>query len=148
MQEKAYEAVKDQAGPCGITCGSCVLGNGTIAETAGKAKTYIQGYGIKEWAPMVPGGAELNWEETEKALDWMSKNSYCPGCEKGGGPPDCSIRACANEKSIELCSQCDELEGCGKYDWLGGHAAVLKQTLKENKGKTKEQFIADALGSQ
>jgi len=25
---------------------------------------------------------------------------------------------------------------------------VLKQTLKENKGKTKEQFIADALGSQ
>jgi len=100
MQEKAYEAVKTQAGSCGITRGSCVLGNGTIAETAGKTKAYIQGYGIKEWAPMVPGGGELNWEETEKVLEWMNKYSYCPGCEKGGGPPDCSIRTCANEKDI------------------------------------------------
>ena len=43
MQEEAFNIVKDQAGPCGITCGTCVLGNGTIAETAGKTKSYIAG---------------------------------------------------------------------------------------------------------
>jgi hypothetical protein len=138
MQEEAFNTVKDQAGPCGITCGTCVLGNGTIAETAGKTKGYIAGYGIKEWAPLVPGGAEIDWAETEKALEWMTKYAGCQGCEKGGGPPSCAIRPCANEKGIQLCSQCSELDGCRKFDWLGDYAATLKETLNENKGKTKE----------
>jgi hypothetical protein len=145
MKEEAFNTVKDQAGPCGITCGTCVLGNGTIAETAGKTKGYIAGYGIKEWAPLVPGGAEINWAETEKTLEWMTKYAGCQGCEKGGGPPDCAIRLCANEKAIQLCSQCGELDGCKKFDWLGDYAAVLKQTLSQNKSKTKEEYIADAL---
>lgn len=145
MKEEAFNIVKDQAGPCGITCGTCVLGNGTIAETAGKTKSYIAGYGIKEWAPLVPGGAEINWAETEKTLMWMTKYANCQGCEKGGGPPDCTIRLCANEKSIQLCSQCGELDGCNKFDWLGDYATGLKQTLRDNKSKTKEEYIADAL---
>lgn len=148
MKEEAFNIVKDQAGPCGITCGTCVLGNGTIAETAGKTKSYIAGYGIKEWAPMVPGGAEINWAETEKTLEWMTKYANCQGCEKGGGPPDCTIRLCANEKGIQLCSQCGELDGCNKFDWLGDYATVLKQALRDNKSKTKEEYIADALKSQ
>ena len=147
MQEEAFNTVKDQAGPCGITCGTCVLGNGTIAETAAKTKSYIAGYGIKEWAPLVPGGAEIDWTETEKTLEWMTKYAGCQGCEKGGGPPDCTIRSCANEKGIQLCSRCSELDGCKKFDWLGDYATALKQTLKENKGKTKEEYIAEALKS-
>jgi hypothetical protein len=147
MQEEAFNTVKDQAGPCGITCGTCVLGNGTIAETAGKTKGYIAGYGIKEWAHMVPGGAEIDWAETEKTLEWMTKYANCQGCEKGGGPPDCTIRSCANEKDTQLCSRCSELDGCKKFDWLGDYATVLKQTLRDNKSKTKEEYIADALKS-
>jgi len=145
MQEEAFNIVKDQAGPYGITCGTCVLGNGTIAETAGKTKSYIAGYGIKEWAPMVPGGAEIYWAMTEKTLEWMTKYANCRGCENGGGPPDYAIRLCANEKGIQLCSQCGELDGCKKFDWLDDYATVLKQTLRDNKSKTKEEYIADAL---
>jgi hypothetical protein len=145
MKEEAFNAVKDQAGPCGIVCGACVLGNGAIAETAAKTKSYITGYGIKEWAPMVPGGAEIDWTETEKTLDWMTKYAGCLGCEKGGGPPDCAIRLCANEKGFQLCSQCGELDDCGKFEWLGGYAATLKDTLSQNKGKTKEELITEAL---
>ena len=52
---------------------TCVLGNGTIAETAEKTKEHITGYGIKEWAPMVPGGKDINWIETEKTMDWMTQ---------------------------------------------------------------------------
>ena len=51
MQEEAFEKVKLQVGPCGITCGTCPLGNGTIAETSKKTLEYVNGYGIKEWAP-------------------------------------------------------------------------------------------------
>jgi hypothetical protein len=145
MKEEAFNTVKDQAGPCGIVCGACMLGNGTIAETAAKTKSYIAGYGIKEWAPLVPGGAEIDWAETEKTLEWMTKYAGCQGCENGGGPPDCAIRLCADDKNIQLCSQCGELDGCKKFDWLGDHAAALKQTLDQNKGKTKEEYIADAL---
>jgi len=67
---------------------------------------------------MVLGGKDINWIETEKTLDWMTQYATCFGCEKGGGPPDCAIRTCADDKGYQLCSQCDELDDCSKFDWL------------------------------
>ena len=90
--------VKNQVAPCGITCGTCELGNGTAAETAKRIIELINSVGIKDWSPSVPGGSDLNWEATEKTLGWMTKYAYCAGCERGGGPPNCAIRMCANEK--------------------------------------------------
>ncbi len=137
--------VSNQVAPCGITCGTCDLGNGTAAKTAKKTLDLINGIGIKDWAPMVPGGAVLDWTATEKVLDWMNKYAYCAGCEKGGGPPDCAIRLCANEKGYGLCNQCDEFADCTKFDWLGGFAATLKEKLAGYGDKTKEQIAAEAL---
>ncbi|MEE9509476.1 MAG: DUF3795 domain-containing protein [Candidatus Bathyarchaeia archaeon] len=145
MKEEAYNNVKDQAGPCGITCGTCVLGNGTIAETAEKTKEHITGYGIKEWAPMVPGGKDINWIETEKTMDWMSQYATCAGCEKGGGPPDCGIRSCATEKGFQLCNECSELADCNKFDWLQDYAKTLKTNLNESKGLSKKEYIEKQL---
>jgi len=112
-------SLENQVGPCGITCGTCFLGSGTMAKTMGEASHYINMSDIKEWSSQVPGGSEINWVETEKALDWMQKYAYCAGCEAGGGPPDCSIRLCAFERGYELCSQCNELDTCEKFDWIG-----------------------------
>lgn len=42
--------VKKQVGPCGITCGTCFLGDGTMAKTMAEANKYINMSGIKEWA--------------------------------------------------------------------------------------------------
>jgi hypothetical protein len=145
MIDEAYNKVKNQLGPCGITCGSCVLGNGTIADTATKTKEFINGYGIKEWAPLVPGGKELNWQETEKTLDWLTQYALCNGCEQGGGPPDCTIRTCANEKNHSVCNQCDELEKCEKFDWLKDYGTILKNTLSENIGLSKQEYIKKQL---
>jgi hypothetical protein len=136
--------VKDQVGPCGITCGTCFLGNGSVAKSAKTTFDYINMIGIKEWAPMVLGGSDLDWEDTEKALNWMTNYAFCEGCEKGGGPPNCAIRICAKSKEFELCNECDELGNCTKFDWLGEGAASLKQNLKENKGKTKQDFVKQA----
>ncbi len=145
MEKEAYNHVKGQAGPCGITCGTCVLGNGTIAITASKTKEHILGYGIKEWAPSTPGGKEINWVETEKALDWLIQNANCRGCENGGGQPECVIRNCANDKGYQLCNECNELDTCKKFDWLGDYSKTLKEILKNNKGVIKKDFIKKQL---
>ena len=137
--------VKKQVAPCGITCGTCDLGSGTAANTAKKTLELINGIGIKDWSPAVPGGSELDWPATENTLEWMTKYAYCAGCEKGGGPPDCAIRLCAKEKEYSLCNECEELEGCTKFDWLGDYSKTLKGKLEGYRGKTKEEIVAEAL---
>lgn len=139
--------VKNQVGPCGITCGTCFLGSGSMANSAKTTSEYINMSGIKEWAHMVPEGSELNWNATEKTLNWMTNYAFCAGCEKGGGPPNCAIRLCATEKGYELCNQCEELDDCSKFNWLGEGVAGLKQKLKENTGKTKSLIAKEALES-
>lgn len=141
--EKSF-SVETQVGPCGITCGTCFLGNGTMAKTMGEASQYISMSGIKEWSPLVPGGSDIDWVETEKALDWMKKYAFCAGCEAGGGPPDCTIRNCASEKGYELCNQCDELDTCEKFDWLG-EVDGLKDKLRQNNGRSKLEIAREAL---
>jgi hypothetical protein len=144
MTKEAMENIMNQAGPCGIVCSSCPLGNGTIAETARRTVDFIRDYKILEWAPFVPEGAEVDWAQVARGLDWMTKYTLCAGCEMGGGPPDCTIRICARERGYELCSLCDELETCARFDWLGDHGTRLKETLKRSRGKSKEEYIEAA----
>ncbi len=137
--------LRNQVAPCGITCGTCVLGNGTITGAAEKMITYINDYGIKDWAPNLPEGSEINWDDTQKTMEWLILNASCSGCEAGGGPPDCAIRICSGEKEITLCNMCEELEDCTKFDWLGDYSEVLKAKLETYRGKSKEEIVAEAL---
>ena len=136
--------VNNQIGPCGITCRTCFLGNGSVANSAKKTLDYINMLGIREWASFVPEGSDLNWDEAEKTLNWMTKYAFCVGCEKGGGPPNCGIRICAAEKEYDLCNLCSELDECTKFDWLGEGAGTLKQNLKDNIGKSKKDLVKQA----
>ena len=77
MLKEAFEVVRDQMGPCGISCGLCNLGNGTIAGTAMKLKESLKFYAVPTWAPAVPGGSELNFDHLNRALDWISSNVVC-----------------------------------------------------------------------
>jgi hypothetical protein len=138
--------VKDQVGPCGITCGTCFLGDGSVANTAKKTLEYISMSGIKEWAPLVPEGEGLDWVGTEKVLSWMTKYAFCSGCENGGGPPDCAIRNCANQKGYQLCNECSELTSCTKFSWLGESSDKIKQVLLDNPDKNKSDFVNMARG--
>jgi hypothetical protein len=139
--------VKGQVGPCGLLCEECVLGNGTIAETAKKTNEYIQNYGVKDWGPSIPGGADIDWEKVEKGLEWMNTYCNCVGCEKGGGAPDCSIRICANEKNYELCNECTDVKTCNKFNWLGETGNELRNNLALAKEKTKKDWITEKRGS-
>lgn len=140
MNEK-QSISKDQAGPCGIVCGACTLGSGTVAETAGQTKKSIVDCQIPSWAPFVPGGEAIDWAAVDRALTWMETYARCAGCENGGGPPDCTIRICAREKGYDLCSSCEELEECTRFDWLRDHGQQIKERLMQCRGLSREEYI-------
>jgi len=145
MLKEAFDQVKDQMGPCGIACATCDLGNGTVAETAAKLGQYLGMYSVREWAPMLPGGSDIDFDQLDKNLGWVKTYTRCFGCDRGGGPPDCAIKACAGDRGHEICSQCPDLEGCTKFDWLGDYANQLKEKLKAAEGKTKQELISEAV---
>jgi thiol-disulfide isomerase/thioredoxin len=84
-----FENVKNQIGFCGIWCGSCRGGNGTVIELAKMFKGLIQRDAVERYAP------KFDFDEFMKGLSSMSAIYSCPGCQKGGGIPDCKIRICA-----------------------------------------------------
>ena len=45
--------------PCGILCGSCPLGSGAVAESAGRTSKHIADCQIPMWSPFVPGGEAI-----------------------------------------------------------------------------------------
>lgn len=132
---------QNQFGPCGILCGSCPLGSGAVAESAGLTRKHITDCQIPMWSPFVPGGEAIDWATVDRALDWMTTYARCAGCRNGGGPPDCAIRICARERGYELCSYCPDLEGCTRFDWLGKHGQEAKEKLKEGRGLSREEDI-------
>lgn len=138
---EAQEIIKGQAGPCGIICVSCPLGNGAVAESASRTRKNIVDYKIAMWSPFVPGGEAIDWAAVDRGLDWLEKYAVCAGCGNGGGPPDCTIRICARERGIDLCNSCPDLEGCTRFEWLQEHGSQLKEMLMEGRGLSRDEYI-------
>jgi len=107
LRTEAFENVKNQIGFCGIWCGSCVVGNGTLRELTKKYETIIKNYDLEGWAPK-----DFDFKEFAKGLMSIQTMPLCPGCLKGGGRDNCEMKACASNKSINDCSECDQLEAC------------------------------------
>jgi len=59
VEAKAFENVKNQIGYCGLWCGSCVVGNGTLKELTKRYEHIIGGYGVNEWAAKDFDGKEF-----------------------------------------------------------------------------------------
>jgi hypothetical protein len=129
MQIEDYSIVKDQVAPCGLRCGECNLGNGTVAETAINLRKYIQTYDLPSWADQLPGGVDIDFKQFDNNLIWVGTYLKCPGCLRGGGSPECPIRLCSKEKGFSSCAQCDELKACIKFNWLGEKGEMLKSKL-------------------
>ena len=133
MLPEDYAIVKDQVAPCGIRCGECDLGNGSVAETAINLMKYIQRYDLPSWAHELPGGKDIDFRQLDQNLIWVGKSLRCPGCLEGGGSPDCPIRICSKEKSLFSCAQCIDLKACTNFNWLGEKGETLKNKLAESR---------------
>jgi hypothetical protein len=103
----AFENVKNQLAYCGLWCGSCSFGNGTVNELARKCAKTITDYGANEWGPK-----EVDYEVMLKGLSIISKMEPCRGCLKGGGRTNCEIRSCASKKGVTECVECGSKEAC------------------------------------
>jgi len=108
------ENVKEQVGFCGIWCGSCVIGNGTLQELSRKYSAILRDYGLSEWGPK-----DFDYGEFSKGLASLERVPVCRGCRQGGGREACEIRACATSRSVESCSECPARDDCP-------HAALLE----------------------
>lgn len=128
---KAFENVKNQIGYCGIWCGSCVRGNGSIQELARRFEEIANNQDLKRHAPK-----DFDFEEFLKGLASLQKMSLCPGCRRGGGPLTCKVRVCALVKGFRDCSQCDQLTECKNFDQLEKTHPGIKEDLAEIKGRS------------
>ena len=113
MSIKAFDNVKNQIGYCGIYCGSCVVGNGTLKELTKRYEEIIQKYGLKEWALK-----DCDFQEFSKGLASIQAMPLCQGCLKGGGRDNCEMRICASNKKTNDCSECDQPEACRNREIL------------------------------
>lgn len=46
---KAFQNVRRQIGACGIWCGSCIAGNGTLRELTRTYRELTTSYSLDEW---------------------------------------------------------------------------------------------------
>ena len=129
MLTEDYAIVKDQVAPCGLRCGECNLGNGSVAETAINLMKYIQAYDLPSWAHELPGGVDIDFKRLDQNLIWVGRSLKCPGCLRGGGNPDCPIRLCSKEEGLSSCAQCADLKACTEFNWLGENGERLKSRL-------------------
>jgi hypothetical protein len=129
MLPENYAVVKDQVAWCGIRCGECALGNGSVGEAALNLSKYLKQYDVPSWASETPDGKDVDFNQFDRNLLWVQRSLKCPGCLNGGGSPACPIRLCAKEKRLSSCGQCADLESCAKFDWLGKKGEMLKAQL-------------------
>ena len=104
---QAFENVRDQIGFCGIWCGSCIVGNGTLQELTRRYKELIAVYGLEEWGPK-----DFDYKELLKGLGSIQNTPVCAGCLKGGGRENCEMRFCASSRGVTGCYTCREIAVC------------------------------------
>lgn len=107
VKTSAFSKVKDQVGFCGIWCGSCVVGNGTLKELTARYRKVIRDYDLEKWAPNT-----FDFNEFLKGLETIEATPSCAGCRKGGGWDTCPMRGCVKERKISDCAECDDQTAC------------------------------------
>ena len=139
MQTEPFENVKNQIGFCGLWCGSCVVGNGTLKELTRRYEHIIRGYGVTAW-----GAKDFDGKEFLKALESIQALPTCQGCLKGDGNEECKIRPCAMNKKIPDCNECNEPTTCKNPNELKNvrtGALQVGMTLKTDKDKEDRQQL-------
>lgn len=134
MEAKAFENVKNQIGYCGLWCGSCIVGNGTLKELTKKYEELINGYGINKWGAEEQG---FDGQEFMKALQSIQNIPVCRGCLKGGGATNCKIRPCTSNRKLADCTECEQFVICENREALQKvrtGALAVGMLLKTGKG--------------
>jgi hypothetical protein len=115
MGREQFESVKGQIGRCGIWCGSCVVGNGALAELTRRCERLLDVYGLRDWGPK-----NFDYDQFIRGLRSIQQMVPCPGCLKGGGRDACELRSCVATRELSDCCDCGDRRSCP-------HAAQLEK---------------------
>lgn len=138
------------AGYCGLYCGACDIYQQRISQSGSELKNVLDAYGFNEIAKQVPGLED--YETFYKVLDnIITIFGQCPGCQKGGGDPQCEVRRCCREKGYKSCAECpsapcETLKNyVGSYsNWMENFQEIkkigLKQWCKKQQEKVNKGF--------
>jgi hypothetical protein len=137
MAAGGFENVKRQVGCCGIWCGSCIVGNGTLQELARRYEHLVRAYGLDDWGPQ-----DYDFDQFVAGLESMRSMPLCPGCWMGGGRENCELRACASSKGLNGCNQCRETATCEHSEILEHmRAGALEAGLFANREDVDSQLL-------
>jgi len=118
LQEKTESDVNpvELAAFCGLYCGACDIYQKRISKAGNELKKVLDALEFESFASQVPGLE--NYGAFYKTLDTLIMFfGQCAGCQKGGGPPQCQIRACCREKGYQTCAGCDSYP-CEKVKYI------------------------------
>lgn len=136
MGSKSFENVKSQVSFCGLWCGSCMVGNGTLRELAKRCGHIVGGYGVDEW-----GARDFDGKEFMKGFASIQSLPVCQGCLKGGGNGECKVRPCASKRKVSDCIECGEMKTCMNSEALQkvrSGAYRVGMVMKMDKGDSKQ----------
>jgi hypothetical protein len=134
---KPFDIVENQIGFCGIWCGSCPAGNGSVIELTRRYEETVKRNQLEKWAPK-----DFDFKEFMKGLASLQRVSLCNGCLKGDGNPNCVIRICAKEKNVSSCSECELLVSCKKFEMLEKSHPNIRSDLAKTKNVAKKDLVS------
>jgi len=121
---------------CGLYCELCAE-RARIPKRAAALQEAMTEEGWPVWGTDVPGFTEF-W----RFLESLHANGSCPGCHAGGGPPNCQIRACVQQRGLELCSQCPDFP-CARIEALGTIYPTLIADNRRLQAVGLEQWLTE-----
>jgi hypothetical protein len=123
---------------CGLYCGACDIYQKRIGQSGNELKKVLDAYKFNEIATQVPGLED--YETFAKVLNTIvTFFGQCPGCLKGGGPPQCDIRNCCRGKGYKTCAECPSVT-CEKLKPLLDSYPQLAEDLQEIKKSGLEKW--------
>jgi len=123
---------------CGLYCALCAHRN-RIPTQAQQLQESLHKEGFDDWYQYIPEMKNTFppfWQFLQKLV-----NLDCT-CRTGGGPPDCKIRQCAQNKNLEGCTQCKEYP-CTLIQALAEHYPTIIQDGKRLQKIGLEKWVKE-----
>ncbi len=102
---------------CGLYCGDCSFGLGTIPNMARDLRKALRDARFDRIAEVIPFPEFKKYDDCYEVLGAMVK-LRCKGCRGGFRSSFCDIAKCAQKNGYEGCWKCGDFAVCGKLESL------------------------------
>ena len=123
---------------CGLYCGLCAH-RIRIPQQASQLQKSLHEEGFDNWYQYVPDLKDTFppfWQFLQKLTE-----IDCT-CRTEGGPPECKIRQCAEQRNVTVCPQCKDYP-CALIQSLAEHYPILIQDGKRLQKIGLEKWVKE-----